>query len=73
MTTSNTKIFHSKAFQSIPKFEFLVPKNLAILFSSWSKYIKAALVDPISHSDTQGCQMVYFQTKNTNLGKFWGP
>jgi hypothetical protein len=19
----------------------------------------------------QGCQMVYFQTKNTNLGKFW--
>jgi hypothetical protein len=20
---------------------------------------------------TQGCQMVYFQTKNTNLGKFW--
>jgi hypothetical protein len=20
----------------------------------------------------QGCQMVYFQTKNTNLGKIWG-
>jgi hypothetical protein len=20
----------------------------------------------------QGCQMVYFQTENTNLGKFWG-
>jgi hypothetical protein len=20
---------------------------------------------------SQGCQMVYFQTKNTNLGKFW--
>jgi hypothetical protein len=20
---------------------------------------------------TQGCQMVYFQTKNPNLGKFW--
>jgi hypothetical protein len=20
----------------------------------------------------QGCQMVYFQTKNPNLGKFWG-
>jgi hypothetical protein len=24
----------------------------------------------ISH---QGCQMVYFQTKNHNLGKFWCP
>jgi hypothetical protein len=21
--------------------------------------------------DNQGCQMVCFQTKNTNLGKFW--
>jgi hypothetical protein len=22
-------------------------------------------------SDRQGCQMVYYQTKNSNLGKFW--
>jgi hypothetical protein len=22
-------------------------------------------------ADNQGCQMVYFQTKNPNLGKFW--
>jgi hypothetical protein len=23
------------------------------------------------HGTKQGCQMVYFQTKNPNLGKFW--
>jgi hypothetical protein len=26
---------------------------------------------PLKPSAKQGCQMVYFQTKNTNLGKFW--
>jgi hypothetical protein len=25
----------------------------------------------LSRSPGQGCQMVYFQTKNTNMGKFW--
>jgi DNA-binding LacI/PurR family transcriptional regulator len=24
-----------------------------------------------SHCQVQGCQMVYFQTKNPNLGKYW--
>jgi hypothetical protein len=24
-----------------------------------------------NHNTFQGCQMVYFQTKNPNLGKFW--
>jgi hypothetical protein len=23
------------------------------------------------HAQSQGCQMVYFQTKNPDLGKFW--
>jgi hypothetical protein len=26
---------------------------------------------PVSHGVIQGCQMVCFQTKNPNLGKFW--
>jgi hypothetical protein len=25
----------------------------------------------VGRDDNQGCQMVYFQTKNPNLGKFW--
>jgi hypothetical protein len=25
----------------------------------------------VTHDCRQGCQMVYFQTKNPNLGKFW--
>jgi hypothetical protein len=25
----------------------------------------------LRHTADQGCQMVYFQTKNPNLGKFW--
>jgi hypothetical protein len=25
----------------------------------------------LSWEDERGCQMVYFQTKNPNLGKFW--
>jgi hypothetical protein len=28
-------------------------------------------VSRIYNIGRQGCQMVYFQTKNTNLGKFW--
>jgi hypothetical protein len=31
-------------------------------------------LSPSASSDgrqVQGCQMVYFQTKNANLGKFW--
>jgi hypothetical protein len=40
-----------------------VPTNLHKTSQKMMKRLKA-------RSD-QGCQMVYFQTKNTNLGKFW--
>jgi hypothetical protein len=29
------------------------------------------MVRRIGSRERQGCQMVYFQTKNPNLGKFW--
>jgi hypothetical protein len=35
------------------------------------KTFRDFLTDPMSHRLQQGCQMVYFQTENSNLGKFW--
>jgi hypothetical protein len=32
---------------------------------------KADIIDLCQTSNSQGCQMVYFQTKNPNLGKIW--
>jgi hypothetical protein len=32
---------------------------------------RVTLAAYLSPSLSRGCQMVYFQTKNSNLGKFW--
>jgi hypothetical protein len=40
----------------------LQARNLISLVTRWA-YMSAGR--------EQGCQMVYFQTKNLNLGKFW--
>jgi hypothetical protein len=36
----------------------------------WRQFLDP--VNPVKRRQSQqGCQMVYFQTKNPNLGKFW--
>jgi hypothetical protein len=38
--------------------------------TKWPRFLDA--VRRLRHCDNeQGCQMVYFQTKNPTLGKFW--
>jgi hypothetical protein len=32
---------------------------------------RPSFIDLLVFIQNQGCEMVYFQTKNTNLGKFW--
>jgi hypothetical protein len=45
-------------------------KNLATLLVSDTQW-RTSLGRGIVWSLSQGCQMVCFQTKNPNLGKFW--
>jgi hypothetical protein len=50
-------------------------KKLQLQFSATiecvSKFARVFIAIRFGRSRQQGCQMVSFQTKNTNLGKFW--
>jgi hypothetical protein len=80
-------IFHCKPLENyLPKLGFLVWK--CAIWQPWLKVCAHKNSDfcVACHGTTgdtqiglvliwsldQGCQMVCFQTKNTNLGKFWG-
>jgi hypothetical protein len=44
--------------------------NAEIKVEQLENYTKLKNTKSISYAEKQGCQMVYFLTKNTNLGKF---
>jgi hypothetical protein len=44
---------------------------LAIVFLKRKPNRRNAFFSPASSRESQGCQMVYFHTKNLNLGKFF--
>jgi hypothetical protein len=46
-------------------------------FCSWARncfayILETKVAEHPDRAEKQGCQMVYFQTKNSNLGKIWG-
>jgi hypothetical protein len=77
MAIKYINIFQSRALQNLPKLGFLVRKE-----TIWQPCFVASYETTPIHSyfrvnvrliatSEQGCQMVYFRTKNPNLGKFW--
>jgi hypothetical protein len=48
---------------------FLLPESSRCLDCGHSNFFASGVIW-ITHTQSQGCQMVYFQTKNPNLGKF---
>jgi hypothetical protein len=76
MSGNYTNIFHSKAPKNIPKFVFLLSGNPGRvkrrkLMRTESTPSCGMTCDVTMCGVGQGCQMVYFQTKNPNLGIFW--
>jgi hypothetical protein len=55
------KIYQNFPFQDPPKF-------ISIVLQFCFRLLYAEVNE---HNLNHGCQMIYFQTKNTNLGKFW--
>jgi hypothetical protein len=86
MATKYTNIFHCKTFLPkfiYPNWDFwfakytiwqpcLKPGRRGFSWG-WPKFgaEKCFFSDPLISRMYQGCQMVCFQTKNPNLGKFW--
>jgi hypothetical protein len=52
------------------KLSFLGCKNAVAYYNAGVVAINSKVVGLVP-GHHQGCQMIYFQTKNPNLGKFW--
>jgi hypothetical protein len=68
-------ILHCKTPQNLPELNFLARKYT--IWQPWHRFESEILFIWIAPDSSlfawwdQGCQMVCFQTKNPNLGKFW--
>jgi hypothetical protein len=66
----NWKKLGKRHLVSLTNFYIIVPIEKRAISKS-EKSSSLALTPPTAATDFRGCQMVCFQTKNPNLGKFW--
>jgi hypothetical protein len=72
MVVKYTNIFHCKSLQNLPKLWYGYARAYGYLRmrSDCTNKLWVPKLHPQNAAPEQGCQMVSFQTKNTNLGKF---
>jgi hypothetical protein len=60
-----------KFFKAFIKFKVFF--QIAAFHPIWSHWTESSAVGTKKSfpAEKQGCQIIYFQTKNPNLGKFW--